>query len=692
MESTDGSSGRLDDLLRREWLVTNHLGGYASSTLPGLNTRKYHGLLVAAMAPPVQRIVLLSRVEETVRCDGWPTPLACSEYPGAIHPQGHQSLHAFAHLPFPRWAYQGNGWTLEKSLQLLDGQNTVVLTYTLVGAQKPVELEIRPLLALRPIHDLMYQWNGRLAAEQKSPGHLRVPPTARTPEVFFAHDGAFDAASANWYFNTIYRSEQDRGYAGLEDLWSPGAVTWSLQPGQRVHLLCSADPIALDEAIAAAELQFGLDPSDRRSDVARVTPPAAAPRDADLDVLARAANDFVIDLSPDPAVPVTMVTKFPWSAPSVRDALIAFAGVLLVTGKFELARSMLVGLAGHLRNGMLPEQFPETASAEPVYAGADVSLWYVNAVWQYLQYTGDEALASRLLNEIVHLLRSYQHGGSPGIAADADGLLASHSPGRGTTWMDAKVGDWVVTPRAGRPVELNALWYNALRIAAELSEHAGQAARARELGELAGRVYKAFDARFWNDAAGHCYDVVGDHGPDAALRPNQLLALSLPFPVLAPERHAAVLERVAADLLTPVGPRTLAPAEVGYQRHYRGDVVSRDRACHNGPVHPWLLGAYVTAHVRVSGRSQKVRDDARALLQPCLTHMRGPGLGHLAELFEADAPHRPGGAIASAPAVGELLRCYVEDVLDQSPTHLSSAHKTPEWSPVVTPPTAATKR
>src|SRR5688500_9264019 len=245
MNPTDGSGHRLDDLLRREWLVTNHLGGYASSTVPGCNTRKYHGLLVAAMAPPVRRMVLLSRVEEAVHCDGWPFPLACNEYPGTVHPEGHRFLRAFAHEPGPRWAYQGENWTLEKQLVLLRGRNTVVLTYSLLGGNRAVELELRPLFALRPIHDLTYQWNGRVQAEPvASPsqsqaqtplttadvdpdappgGHWRVPATSRTPEVFFASGGAF-TAEPNWYFNMIYRREQERGYAGLEDLWTPGAI------------------------------------------------------------------------------------------------------------------------------------------------------------------------------------------------------------------------------------------------------------------------------------------------------------------------------------------------------------------------------------------------------------------------------------------------------------------------------------
>ncbi|MEO6435555.1 MAG: amylo-alpha-1,6-glucosidase [Tepidisphaeraceae bacterium] len=659
---------RLDDLLEREWLLTNRLGGYASSTIPSLNTRKYHGLLVAAMAPPVRRLVLLSRVEETIHCDGWPTPLACNEYPGAIHPNGHEELRAFAHEPFPRWAYQGEGWAIEKSLQLLPGQNTVVLTYTLLIAKKPVELELRPLLALRPMHDLMYQWNGNLAATEKSPAQWRVPPTSRTPEVFFAHDdaGVFDATAALWYFNTIYRREGERGYAGLEDLWSPGAIKWTLRPGESVHFVCSADPIDFAKVVAAAESECA--PSDVAEAIG-LSPPRDTDRDTDHDLLLRAAERFVLELPKEltEKTPVGVMTRFPWSPPSVRDALIALPGLLLVTGKFGLAKQVLLGLAARLQQGLIPTEFPEDGSP-PTYNGADTSLWFVNAVWQYQRYSGDASGTKKLFDAVDQIIRAYHRGADLGICTDNEKLLCVRAPGRATSWIDAKIGDWVVTPRAGRPVELNALWYNAVRIAAEMSERFGRsAARQKELKALADAIFKSFNARFWNDRESCCFDVIDDHGPDPSVRPNQLLAIALPFPVLAPERHAAVLERVRADLLTPLGPRTLSPRDPAYQGRYGGDVAARDRACHQGCVHPWLLGAMVSTHLRVHGRGGPSRHAARRMLQGCFDIMRTTSLGQLCELFDGDAPHRPGGAIASATAIGELLRCYIEDVMGQSP-------------------------
>lgn len=661
----------LDGLLEREWLITNGAGGYACSTAVGLNTRKYHGLLVAAMTPPVRRMVLLSRIEETLHLKGWPNALACNEYPGTIHPEGHRLLKAFCAGPYPRWAYQGDGWTLEKSVRLVRGDNTVVVSYTLLSADCPADLEIRPLLALRSMHDLMYQWNGRLAAENKTQRHHRIPPTTRTPEVFFAHDGTFSPSPACWYLNTIYRREEQRGYSGLEDLWNPGVVRWRLSPGQTVHFVCSAEPIEIDKALAS------LDTEDARP--VTVSEIISLP-DTTQDLLVASARAYVCDAL-DPNQPtMRLLTGFPWASPSVRDALIAFAGVFLVTKDFAGAKSLLLSLATKLDHGLLPSGLPENGS-DPVYRGADISLWFINALWQYLRYTGDEQTVSRLLDTAAEIVTEYRHGTLLGIATDADGLLETHAAGMGTTWMDAKIGDWVVTPRAGRPVELNALWYNALRVTAELCGRFGRTKQADDLRELASKTAASFNKKFWNADRGCCFDVIDDHGTDPSIRPNQLLAISLPFAVLAMERHPTLLEKIHRSLLTPFGLRTLAPDDPAYHGRYTGDVVSRDRALHQGSVFPWLLGHWVTAYLRVLGRGATTRREALKFLEPCLQHMQGPGLGHLCELFDGDAPHRPGGAIASAASVGELLRAYVEDILDQAPAALPTPVKIPQSVP-----------
>ncbi len=423
----------LDDLITREWLATNGIGGYASSSVASLNTRRYHGLLVAAMAPPVRRMVLLSRLEETVRISGREFYLASNEYPGTIWPRGHEHLRAFAADPFPRWAYQGDGWTILKHLAMLRGENTTIVSYTLLGGGQSVELELQPLFALRGIHELCYQWNGRLVAEPRSQGHWRVPATSRTPDVFFAHDGTFDRRP-NWFLNTIYRREQERGYAGLEDLWSPGTAHIKLLPGQTVHFACSSEPLDLAAAVQRSQRQGGAElvaVSARQACLAASVAgpdggPAGTP-DPALEALCRASDAFILGGGPDG--PIAAAPQYHWSPPSPRAALIAFTGLHLVNARFDEARQLLESLAAQLKDGLLPSVLPEDGSA-PIYGGADVSLWFVNSVHQYLDYSGEEAsLRGSLTDAAFQIVEAYASGGAgPGVGLDADGLLVCRAP------------------------------------------------------------------------------------------------------------------------------------------------------------------------------------------------------------------------------------------------------------------------
>ena len=653
MEALGLSALSIDAQLSREWLAVNHLGGYAASTVPGCNTRKYHGLLVAAMCPPVRRMVILSRVEETVYHDGWPHALACNEYPDAMHPQGYQMLRAFSNEPFPRWAYQGDGWTLEKQVRLLNGENTVLLSYTLMGSPKPVELEVRPLFALRGIHELMYQWNAPLTPQNLSPTHHHIPATHATPEAFFAHDGKF-VGEGYWYLNSIYRREQERGYSGLEDLWSPGVVRYALMPGQTVHFVCSTDPIELERVTEAARLQFA----------GACAPPVDGERyDRALEALSLAAKQFVVQTREGRT---TLTSGYPWSAPNGRDAMINLPGLLLVTGKLTAAKAVLEYFASLVNHGLMPSEFPTDGTA-PQYRGADVSLWFINAVREYLRYSGDDKTVQKLFDVIDGILSAYAAGTGLGVRVDADGLLSAGSAAIPVTWMNAQINDLAVTPRHGRAVELNALWYNALRIGADMARQFHQPVRAEELFTLANKVKQTFNRRFWNEQTGCCFDVVADQGNEGAIRPNQILAISLPYPILNVDRHAAVLSKVRDELLTPLGVRTLSSSDANYRGRYGGTILARDSAYHQGCAYPWLLGPFVSAFLRVYGRAQPTRDQAMGMLKSCLEHLCGQGSGQIHELFDGDSPHYAGGLTACARSVAEILRAYVEDVLDLGP-------------------------
>jgi predicted glycogen debranching enzyme len=344
-----------------------------------------------------------------------------------------------------------------------------------------------------------------------------------------------------------------------------------------------------------------------------------------------------------------------------------FCGLFLVTRKFAAGRTFLLGMIDRLVDGLLPSEYSETA-AKPVYNGVDISLWFVNAVYQYFQYTGDiETVRKLLLDGVMQIIHWYREGTTLGIRADVDGLLETNQPGLPTTWMNAQADGWVVTPRGGKAVEINALWYNAIRIASDLSEKIGRFDRSDELTHFASVIKISFNTRFWNISTNCCYDVIDHLGADPSVRPNQLLAISLPFPVLTPNRFDAVLEKIRTELLTPFGLRTLSPTDHNYRGVYGGDVVSRDRAHHQGSVFPWLLGPMVTAYVKIHGRGEGARGEAEELLAACLKYVRSAGQGQLCELFDGDSPHRPGGAIASAISIAEILRCYHEDVLNKLP-------------------------
>jgi predicted glycogen debranching enzyme len=681
MDPTVTSELSFEDQIGREWLAVNHLGGYASSTLCCLNTRKYHGLLVAATKAPVGRTVVLSRVEEFVQAENTIEALAANEYPGTIHPEGFRYLAAFSGEPYPRWAYRSKLWTIEKSLQLLQDRNAVLISYSVLTAAGPVELEVRPLMALRPIHALGYQHDrvfkltptSATHTPPDSPGQsFTVSSSTGGPDVHFAHDGTAHG-SAYWYLNQLYRREEQRGYACLEDLWSPCVLKWTLTPGQTVHLVCSLDPLSVAEARGIVTRQASL--HDRH----RLT------TDPNLQLLTRAAGKFLARAAPaaDANTPLQRVhSDFPWGAPSIRSALLGLTGLTLVPGFVDECEGFLRYCASEMQAGQIPSDLDEF-TARPLFRGVDTSLLFIHAAHDYLRYTSPTAGAgphpaeSFWLDLFEKILASYDRplsdlaSGESQVAVDGDGLLVARAKGDANTWMDAKINDWVVTPRAGRPVGLNALWYSALTLTAARLRKLGRSVAAGRWESIAHRVKASFPQRFWNAATETCFDVVDDAWVDDALRPDQLFAISLPYPVLDDDRAAKLLKSVRTHLLTPYGLRTLAPSHSAYMGRYEGNVLARDRAAYNGCVHPFLLAYFIRATIRLAARtpdaSATAKVEARELLDPLLKFARNPGQGLLPELFSGDTPHHPGGAIASARSVGALLQTYAEDILGQRP-------------------------
>ncbi|MDX2150368.1 MAG: amylo-alpha-1,6-glucosidase [Bryobacteraceae bacterium] len=636
---------------RLEWLETNGIGGFASSTIAGLNTRRYHALLTAATKPPAGRMVLLSKLEETLVIDGKRFDLSANEYPGAVHPQGFRLQTSFRLDPFPIFTWRADAVEIEKRVFLVHGENTVVVEYELTTPAEAT-LEVRPLIAFRDYHSTTRRNDALNPAVEIDQGLASVEPYAGLPRLYFAHNAAALWPHGDWYFNFEYDVERERGLDFTEDLFNPFVLTFDLTRRTPAAIVASTER---RRAAHAGDL--------RRKELKRRASVRNAAPCEDLLVrrLTAAADQFLVKRGEQK----TIIAGYPWFTDWGRDTMIALPGLTLATGRHEDARQILEAFAQAVSQGMLPNRFPDFGE-EPEYNTVDATLWFFEAARAYEEYTGDTAfLRTRLYPVLRDIVEWHLKGARHGIAVDGDGLLKAGEPGVQLTWMDAKVGDWVVTPRHGKPVEVQALWYNALRVLADFAHRFGDASAAEFSSHLARRVAGSVNALFWNAEAGCLYDVVGPDGRrDAAIRPNQILAVSLPHTMVRPDRARAIVEVVTRELLTPLGLRTLSPSDPAYRPRYEGGVDSRDSAYHQGTVWPWLLGPFLSAYMKVNNRSEASRRWAKARLDEFAAHLDTAGLNQVSEIADADAPHTPRGCFAQAWSVAELLRVAVEDVYE----------------------------
>ena len=655
-------------VIRREWLVTNGLGGYASGTIAGVATRRYHGLLVAALPNPLGRTMMLNRVSERlVFRDGTSAPLGGQERAeGGLELAPLEHMRAFRlEAGLPVWEYQVGGAVIEKRIVLPARQNSVFLSYRLLAGE-PVTLELRPGLHFRshdaavslPLHDAYsistvdghYVIN---ATDERPPLRLRL--SGRNPRF---------AANAERIPELLYRVEARRGYDATGGLWTPGCFTMDLAADAPATLIASTEPLDVMLALDAdSALRSEL---ERRRRLLTMAPESA--RAGVGAELVLAADQFVI-------TPVgrlaemarahatgdqvrTVIAGYHWFTDWGRDTMISLEGLTLTTGRHAEAGYILRTFVHYVRDGLIPNMFPE-GEREGLYHTADATLWFFHAVDRYIDATGDRWTLRLLLPTLFDIVRLHIEGTRFGISVDPDdGLLRQGAPGYQLTWMDAKVGDWVVTPRRGKAVEINALWYNALCLLERwLGEERGgpaaaPVARQRELARA------SFNRRFWNAEGGYLYDVVdGENGDDPSCRPNQVLAISLPNPVLERERWEPVLEVVRSRLLTPFGLRSLAPGHPDYKSRYSGDLRARDAAYHQGTVWGWLMGPWIDAWLKAHPDD---RAAARSLVDGLATDLGEFGVGSIAEVFDAESPYTPRGCIAQAWSVAEALRCWVK--------------------------------
>ena len=623
---------------RREWLVTNGRGSYAMGTVAGTLTRTYHGLLIAALEPPVARRMLVPSIQLEVHYRGRVYALSTNRWAsGGRVPEGWRYVSSFAILDgTPTWTYALGDAELEVAVAMPHGQDRTALALRVVRAVEPLRWTARVLVADRDHHGGGLPEPERFSVEiDGERAAIALPVSGRTLHV--AVPGAVLSPHRDRWSGFFFARESERGLNPIDDYLYALDARLTLAPGERAGIVVG--------------LESGTEGAPAIVDAARARGAtlAAAETDALRAQLAIAADAFVVVAAPDGPSRTTLVAGYPWFSDWGRDTMIALPGLLLANRRTDVAEAIVRGFAPFVDGGMLPNVFPDAGSA-PEYNTVDAALWYVESIRACAAVTRDAGFARDLFPVVRSIVAAYTEGTRYGIGVDpADGLLRAGAPGVQLTWMDAKVGDHVVTPRIGKPVEINALWFAALQTAAHFAEHCAEDAQPYE--EAAARVREGFD-RFWNEERGCCFDVIdGPDGNDPAIRPNQLFVVALAPELLPAERARAVVDVCVRDLWTPVGLRTLAPSDPAYVGHYGGDQTGRDGAYHQGTVWPWLLGAFVQAHLNVYDDPAQ----ARTFIAPLADALDGYGIGTLGEIFDGDPPHAPGGTIAQAWSVAELI-------------------------------------
>jgi predicted glycogen debranching enzyme len=628
-----------------EWLETDGLGGFASGTSTGIRTRRYHGLLLTASTPPTGRLVLVNGFDAWIETPASRFQLTSQNYaPDVIGGDGAQHIEQFTTQPWPRWTFKlEDGTRIEQEILVARELQLAQVCWRLPGQRKSARLFVRPFLSGRDYHSL-HKENGAFCFDAISHGErVTWNPYPGVPAVLALSNGHYQH-EPHWYRNFRYAEESARGLDDTEDLAAPGIFSFDLAAGEAVLMFTTPDSPALS----------------RKSDLSTVKFAAAVRANEEFrrsefrSPLHRAADAYIVRGRKGK----TIVAGYPWFTDWGRDTFIALRGLCIAVGRLDDAREILMSWTDAISEGMLPNRFPDS-SEQPEFNSVDASLWFIIAVHDLFQAGNGrrETLSAKdkraLENAVEAILEGYSSGTRYGIRMDSDGLLAAGQPGAQLTWMDAKIGDWVVTPRIGKPVEIQALWLNSLKIASRFSP--GWKKHFE-------RGLKSFQQKFWNQDRGCLFDVVDvDHQPgrtDASIRPNQLFAVGgLPFPLLNSERAHKIVAKVQETLLTPLGLRSLAPGEPGYTRRYEGNPLQRDSVYHQGTVWPWLMGPFVEAWLHVNGNTAETRHKARAqFLKPLMTHLEDAGLGHVSEIADAEAPHTPRGCPFQAWSLGEVLR------------------------------------
>jgi predicted glycogen debranching enzyme len=640
-----------------EYVEANGLGGFASGTFSGAHSRKYHGLLVASLQPPVERRVIVSKIDETLFIDGEYYHLGCNQFPGALYPFGIQYLADFRRGLFPEWTFKVKGVTIRKTIAAVYGENTTLLLYEVLDAPDKFSVELQPFYSCRDFHSLTHQneFIGKPYIFEK--GVFRTMNYQGCPEFFISVPKSVFSEGQAWYRSFEYSEEYKRGMEFSEDLFTHGKFSVTARKGSRIGVIVSVtDPGSRDA--------FRLFREERKRREALMV------NFSDQDFLRRlvlASDQFVVrrdDLN-------TIIAGYPWFSDWGRDTMISLTGICLVTGRMKDAKRILQKFSEYVNEGMIPNRFPDSGEV-PEYNTIDASLWYFNAVYKYYQYSSDKIFVRTMLPVLRDIIDWHYKGTRYNIKVDpSDELLSGGWDGVQLTWMDAKVNHWVVTPRRGKAVEINALWYNALCIMDYFMTELNYQGDAEFFQMKALTVKANFNRLFWNDRDRCLYDYIEGDFFCADIRPNQLYALALPFKILNSEKYRYVIEVVRKQLLTPRGLRSLSPLHSDYKGKYQGDLLHRDGAYHQGTVWSFLIGVYIDALFAALG--EDAREESTFILKGFARHLDEAGLGTISEIFDGDPPHAPGGCIAQAWSVGELLRVAFEYKIAEVKKSRSSA-------------------
>ncbi len=572
----------------REWLETNGIGGFASGTISGANTRRYHGLLTAALRPPLGRVTVLSKFDEVLEINGRQFELSTNQFAGGVAPLGYLLLAGFRLDPFPVWTYAVDGLEIEKKLFMVHGSNATVCCWSISkGLAENAFLVLKPLLSFVDYHSLQHQSPEIVFSYRVSPQIVSVTANGQTPSLRIHHNGAEIEDTGHWYNAFAYSIEEERGFDFTEDLYQPFAMKFDLAKGPVVVMASTDDDAEIDYAVLESReierRQALIDDAGSKSEFEKQLVLAA-----DQFIVARGSGE-------------TVIAGYPWFSDWGRDTMISLPGLTLATGRPEIARNILREFSEHISDGMLPNRFPD-AGDEAEYNTVDATLWYFEAVRAYVEATDDSKFVhDNLYEKLADIVAWHLHGTRYNIHVDTDGLLYAGDDDVQLTWMDAKIGDLVITPRTGKPVEIQALWYNALKVMADLANSFKDKEDEKRYRAMADLCKLSFNGAFWNEAEECLFDVVENGDRDGSIRPNQIFAVSLTHTMLDAERSAKVLAKVESELLTPVGLRSLSPSDARYCPIYIGSPLARDSAYHQGTVWGWLIGPFVDAYRKVNG-------------------------------------------------------------------------------------------